>query len=96
MLSLKERIKMINDNRTFTIDEEFNDLEIDGEMEIITNLPKYIKTYVKQFEIASVGVTIVYNNARQKMSEPSGAGTMRNLYRLFQFYYLLTGETDEN
>lgn len=78
---------MYNDNRNFSIDS-FNDLNIDGKLELLTDIPKYIGIYIKEFDIDSVGVTIVYNNALRGKSPPSGAGTMYNLYILFRLFEL--------
>ncbi len=88
---------MINDNRQFKIDFDFQDLIIDGKDEIIFDMPKYIGTYIKQFEIASIGVTIVYNNVIAGCSRPSGKGTMDNLYTLFELHEMreLTGNQTE-
>ena len=82
---------MINDNRHFRIDD-FDDITFinaKGKEEdiIITDLPKYIDAYIKEFDIAPVGISIVHSNARHNMSPPSGEGTMRNLYTLFRLHY---------
>ena len=78
---------MINDNRAFSIDD-FNDLVIDGKDEIVTDIPKYIGIYIKEFDIARVGVSIVRVNAMRDMSPPSDMGTMYNLYMLFKLFKL--------
>ena len=79
---------MINDNRIFSIDSTFNDIEVDGKFEQITDIVEYIKTYIKQYDIAPTGTTIVMNNARSNCSAPSGYGTMYNLYMLFKYYFI--------
>ena len=83
---------MKNDVRDFKIDEEFQDLVVDDKVEVVFDLTLYIQTYIKVWEIGSVGVTIVMNNAIRNMSEPSDKGTMRNLYVLFRLYILEKGK----
>ncbi len=83
---------MINDDRNFRIDD-FNDIVFINEHNkeediIISDLPKYIDTYIKHYEIAPFGIAVVHNNAKHNMSMPSDTGTMRNLYMLFRTYYL--------
>ena len=78
---------MVNDTREMIIDSEFGDVMVDGNTELITDIVKYIQTYIKEYGIASVGVTIVHANAKQGISKPSDKGTMSNLYTLFTYYY---------
>ena len=81
---------MINDTDNITLDKDLQLILINGEP--ITNVFKSqigarISDYIRFNEIASVGVTIVASNATMKMSEPSGVGTMLNLYNLLYAYF---------
>lgn len=71
---------MINDTRKYT--EHNRVLSIDG---VVTegDYTQMAKDYMKQFDIAPVGCSIVYHNAIQGGPAPSGQGTMYNLYILF-------------
>lgn len=81
---------MINDTDRYTLDKEFNLLLINDDPDIVvfkTVMMDSIKQYIDFHDIARVGVTIVANNALDKMTEPSGEGTMLNLYNMFYHYF---------
>lgn len=78
---------MIDDIQHYSIDEEWGDILIDGIDSGIFDLEKYIKSYIEVHEIAKIGVGIVYLNARDNLSPPSGRGTMYNLYTMFKLYH---------
>ena len=81
---------MINDPDNITLDENLKLVLINGEPIIDvfkSQIAERITDYIDLHDIAAVGVTIVANNAKLKMSEPSGEGTMLNLYNLIYAYF---------
>jgi len=81
---------MINDSDNITLDKDLQLILINGEP--ITDVFKSqigerIQDYISFNEIATIGVTIAANNAKLKMSEPSGEGTMLNLYNLLYAFF---------
>ena len=81
---------MVNDTDNITLDKDLQLILIDGDPTTDvykSQIVERIKDYIAFHDIAPVGITIVMNNAAKKMSEPSGAGTMLNLYNLFYAYH---------
>jgi len=81
---------MINDTDSITLDKDLK-LVLINEDPIIdifrSQLGDRIKEYIAFYDIAPVGVTIIANNAKLKISEPSGEGTTLNLYNLLYAYF---------
>lgn len=74
---------MINDGRVFSLEDSYK-LWIDGVETSTGDLQEYIKSYIRDYDIAPVGCSIVYHNAMTDGPKPSGYGTMYNLYTLFK------------
>jgi len=81
---------MINDSDDITLDKELQLVFIndDPTTEVYrSQIEDRIKDYITFHEVGRVGVSIVMNNAREDLGEPSGEGTMLNLYNLFYAYF---------
>ena len=74
---------MVNDGRVFSLEDGYK-LWIDGVETSTRDIATYIKDYIKEYDIAPVGCSIVYRNAMTDGMKPSGYGTMYNLYTLFE------------
>lgn len=74
---------MINDPREFELINSV--LYIDGIAQDV-DFKEYAKSYMKEFDIAPVGCSIVYSNVMSNGPKPSGKGTMYNLFMLFAGY----------
>ena len=77
---------MRQDKRKFDIDELFGDLEINGAPEVIFDYPKFVTTYVKQYEVSSEDMERLLDNIARGKPLSEKEGTLRNLEVVLTLY----------